>query len=172
MCRCVCTCSLAFLIAIHAGAASNGPSAKKPTSGVFAVLRESVKEKDVLPLKDGEALLVHRHRYLKAGDKEPPRYVVVRRRPDVTLDLIGEPRAIKQGGEVMGILLTLQPKAAQTLERLTTAHLDKHVAIVLGGEIVTVHRVRTVIKNGDVQITNCTPGAAAYLLEQLKREWK
>src|SRR5262249_55043823 len=44
-------------------------SPKKPPPGVYAVLREGLKEKDVLPLKDGELLVVYRHRYLTKEDK-------------------------------------------------------------------------------------------------------
>lgn len=135
--------------------------------GVYAVLRESLREKDVRPLKDGERLAVHRHRYLKTKDKEPPRFVVVRAAPDVDIDLTGRPKAVKDGEEVVRILLKLKPKAAKALERLTSDRAGKQIAIILGGEVVTMHKVRTVIKGGDVQITSCAAGAAKYLLEQL-----
>jgi preprotein translocase subunit SecD len=68
----------------------------------------------------------------------------------------------------MRIQLKLKPKAAQALEDLTRGHLGRQVAIVIGGEVVTMHKVRTVIKGGDVQITSCAPGAAEYLLKQLQ----
>ena len=131
------------------------------------MLRESPKEKDVLPLKDGEVLVVHRPRYLKKDDQEPPRFLVVRSAPDVDLDLAGEPKAVKEGEEVVRIRLKLQPKAATALERLTSDRLGKQIAIVLGGEVVTMHKIREVIKGGDVQITSCAAGAAKYLLERL-----
>jgi preprotein translocase subunit SecD len=143
-------------------------SPKKLPDGVYAVLRESLKEKDVLPLKDGESLIVHRHRYLKKDDKEPPRFLVVRSAPDVALDLIGEPKAVKEGEEVVRILLKLQPKAAMALERLTSDRLGRQITIVLGGEVVTMHKIREVIKGGEVQITSCAAGAASYLLAQLQ----
>jgi len=143
-------------------------SPKKAPDGVYAVLRESLQEKDVLPLKDGEVLIVNRHRYLKRADHEPPRFLVVRAAQDVALDLAGEPKAVKDGDEVVRIFLKLQPKAATALERLTSDRLGKQVAIVLGGEVVTMHKVRGVIKGGEVQISNCAVGAANYLLEQLK----
>src|SRR5438105_2101668 len=44
-----------------------GPGAApraKVSDGVYAVQRDALAEKEVLPLKDGEVLLVHRHRYL------------------------------------------------------------------------------------------------------------
>jgi preprotein translocase subunit SecD len=143
-------------------------SSKKLPDGVYAVLRDSLKEKEVLPLKDGEALAVHEHRYLKKDDKEPQLFLVVHSTPDVDLDLAGPPKAVKEGEEVVRILLKLQPKAATALERLTSDRLGRQVTIVLGGEVVTMHKIREVIKGGDVQITSCAAGAANYLLEHLQ----
>jgi hypothetical protein len=80
--------------------------------------------------------------------------------------------AIKQGEEVVRILLKLQPTAAKALERLTSECLDWHITIVLGGEVVTMHKVRQVNRDGDVQITSCAAGAANYLLEQLQARQK
>jgi preprotein translocase subunit SecD len=145
---------------------------KKLPDGVYAVKRDDVKEKAVLPLRAGEVLVVHRHRYLKKADNEPPRYLVVGPAPQVTLDLAEKPKAVKEEGKVVRILLKLQPKAAKALERLTSDQLNKQVAIILGGEVVTMHKVRTVIKGGDVQISSCTEGAAEYLLEQLQAHAK
>jgi len=148
------------------------PSSRKPSDGVYAVLREGLKEKDVRPLKDNETLVVHRHRYLKKDAKEPPRFLVIRAVPDVALDLAGEPKAVKEGEEVVRILLKLQPQAATALERLTSDRLGKPIAIVVGGEVVTTHKVRDVIKGGNVQITSCAAGAANYLLDQLHARQK
>jgi preprotein translocase subunit SecD len=141
---------------------------KKVADGVYAVVRDSLKEKELLPLKDGEVLLVNRHRYLKKGKNEPPRFLVVGANPEVTLDLAERPKAVKEGEEVVRILLKLQPKPAAALERLTRKQLGRQVAIVLGSEVVTMHKVRGVINGGAVQITSCAPGAAKYLLEQLQ----
>ena len=68
----------------------------------------------------------------------------------------------------MRILLKLQPKAATALERLTSERIGREIAIVLRGDVVTMHKIRTVIKGGEVQITSCAAGAADYLLEQLQ----
>src|SRR5262245_57969436 len=147
---------------------SKQESPKKVPDGVYAVLRESLQEKDVLPLKDSEVLVVHRHRYLKSDDKEPPRYLVVRSAPDVDLTLAGKPKAVKEGEEVVRILLKLKPKAATALKRLTSDRLGRQLTIILGGEVVTMHKIREVINGGEVQITCCPAGAANYLLEQLQ----
>ena len=168
---------LAALLAIGLRAPAWGQDQTPPKTvpdGVYAVLRDGPNDKDLLPLKDGEALVADRHRYLKADDQEPPRFLAVHAAPDVDLDLAEAPKAVKEGDEVVRVLLKLQPKAAAALERLTSDQRGKQVAIVVGGEVVTVHKVREVIKGGEVQITSCTPGAAKYLLEQLqaRREGK
>jgi preprotein translocase subunit SecD len=144
----------------------------KLASGVYAVLRDGAAEKDVLPLKDGEALAVNRYRFLKPEDTQPPRYLVVHTKPDVELLISGEPKAEKDGDEVSRILLKLEPKAATALEKLTADHIDRPIAVVIGGEVVTTHKVRTAIKSGEVQITCCAPGAAKFLLEQLESQLK
>jgi preprotein translocase subunit SecD len=169
--RSACLLAALLFLGSHAAAWSQekGPSPpKKLPDGVYAVLRDSLKEKDVLPLNNGEVLVVHHHRYLKQDAKEPPRFLVVHAAPDVDLDLAEAPRVVKEGEEVVRILLKLQPKAATALERLTTDRLGKQVAIVVGGEVVTTHKIRDVIKGGDVQITSCAAGAAQYLVEQLR----
>jgi hypothetical protein len=169
-------CLLAALFFIgHAPAWSQDKTPEVPRKipdGVYAVLRESLKENEVLPLKDGEVLVLHRHRYLKKDGKEPPRFLVVRSAPDVELALAGEPKAVKEGQDVVRILLKLQPKTAMALERLTSDRLGKEITIVLSGEVVTMHRIREAIKGGEVQITSCAAGAANYLLEQLQRHQK
>lgn len=169
--RCAGLVAALLVIGSHALASAQDKKQDSPNKlpdGVYAVLRESLKENDVLPLKDDEVLVVHRHRYLKKDDKEPPRFLVVRPAPDVDLALASAPKAIKDGDEVVRILLKLQPKAATALERLTSNRVGRQVAIVLGGEVVTAHKVREVIKDGEVQITSCAAGAANYLLEQLQ----
>jgi preprotein translocase subunit SecD len=170
-----CLVAALFCIGSYApgwGADKMPESSKKLPDGIYAVLREGFNEKDVLPLKDAEVLIVHDHRHLKNDDKESPRFLVVRSAPDVDLALVGEPQAVKEEKEVVRILLKLQPNAATALERLTSDRLGKQITIVLGGEAVTKHKIREVIKDGDVQITNCAAGAANSLLEQLQAHQK
>jgi hypothetical protein len=83
---------------------------KKLPDGVYEVLRDSLKEKDVLPLKPGEVLAVNRHRYAKQTDKEPPRFLVLRSAAEVQLDLAEPAKAEKQGDQVVRILLKLQAR--------------------------------------------------------------
>jgi len=145
------------------------PPQKLP-DGVYAVRRDGSRKADVLPLKEGEALVVNHHRYAREGGE--PRFVVVGASPDVRFELDGDPVAIKDGEEVVGILLKLRPMAAKALARLTGDRAVRQVAVVIGGEVVTMHKVRGAIKGGEVKITSCAPKAAGYLLEQLRAQRK
>jgi preprotein translocase subunit SecD len=98
--------------------------------------------------------------------------VVVGSAPAVKLDLAGEPKAVKEGEDVVRILLKLEPKAAAALEQLTRDRQGQQIAIVVAGDVVTMHKVREIIKGGEVQITSCATGAANYLLEQLRASQK
>jgi preprotein translocase subunit SecD len=143
-------------------------STPKLANGVYAVQRESLNRNDLLPLKDGEVMAVHNHRYLKNEKDTPPRFFVVKEGRDVALDLAEPPKPIKQGNAVTGMHLKLRSEAAAALERLTREHLAHQLVIIIGGEVVTMHTVREAIRGGDVQVTTCEAGAAKFLLEQLE----
>ncbi|HEV3146352.1 MAG TPA: hypothetical protein VGZ47_20865 [Gemmataceae bacterium] len=169
-------CSISFLVALlflanafYVQAQEKTGPAKKLANGIYAVLREGPKQNDLLPLKEGEVLAADRRLYQKKDEKEAPRHLVVRSTPDVELNLAAEPKAVIEGEEVVRILLKLQPNSAAALERLTTDRVGKQIAIVVDGEVVTVHKVRDVIKGGAAQISCCAPGSAKFLLEQLQK---
>jgi preprotein translocase subunit SecD len=141
---------------------------KQLLDGVYLVKRDSVRKMDVLPVRKDEALLLDPQRYLPKTAKEAPRFVVVRLPRALALELSEAPKAVKDKGEVVRILLKLKPRAAAALERLTREQRGRQLAIVLGGQVVTMHKIRGVIKGGEVQITSCAPGAANYLLKRLQ----
>jgi hypothetical protein len=43
------------------------------------------------------------------------------------------------------------------------------LAVILAGDVVTVHKIRAVIKEGKVQVSNCDPKAGAYLFCHLMK---
>jgi hypothetical protein len=151
------------------GAQDGGPGAgKKLPSGIYGVAREGLKEKDVQPIKDNETIVVQNHRYLKKDDKEPRVFLVVHRQPDIPLVLSGAPKVVKdeQGG--LQIHLKLHPDHAKTMEQFTKDKLGTKVAVIVDGEVVTTHTVRSVITGGELQITNCNKEAGTYLLKKLQ----
>jgi hypothetical protein len=142
--------------------------AKKLPNGLYGVLREGPEEKAVLPIKDGETVAAHNNRYLKKEAKEPPVFLVLHSKPDVPLVLVGEPQVVKSDNGTLTFLLKLHPDHAKTLERFTRDNKGGKVAVLIVGEVVTVHHIRDVITGGDMQVSNCNAEAGAYLLKQLQ----
>jgi preprotein translocase subunit SecD len=158
-----------LLLGAAASSAQDGGQTKdkKLANGIYGVLREGAEEKAILPLKDNEVVAVNNHRFLKKGDKEPPVYLVVRKAPDVPLVLAGEPEVVKDE-KGLQIRLTLHADHAKTMERFTRDSKGGTAAVIIGGEVVTAHKIRDVITGGAVQITNCNEEAGAFLLKQLQ----
>jgi preprotein translocase subunit SecD len=145
----------------------DGEPKKKLQSGLYKVLREGADEKAVLPTKDDETVAVNNHRYLKKDAKEPPVYLVVHKQPEVALVLAEAPKVVKDE-KGLQIRLQLHADQAKTMEQFTRDNKGNHLAVIIGGEVVTVHKIRDVITGGAVQVTNCNEEAGAYLLKQLQ----
>src|SRR5262249_14289856 len=120
----------------------------------------------------GEVVVEHRHRYLKNGAGRPPRFLAVRREPDVPLLLAEPPRGVREGGAVSRIELRLAPAAAERLERGSRGNGGRPGATGLGGGGVTVKKFGRASTGGRVQISTCARGAGESLLERLEASVK
>jgi hypothetical protein len=138
--------------------------------GVYLVLRRGAQEKEVRPARAGEVVVPHRHRYLKEGGDRPAEYLALHRSPEVPLALAARPEGVKDKDDpgTLRIYLQLTQDAAGKLARLTREQQGKDVAILVGGEVVTTHKIRTAITDGKVQISCCAKGACEYLLKRLE----
>ncbi len=160
------------------GCGKETPPAEKPRSdpgkpavgaglpdGFYIIHREGAGAAALGPLADDETVAVQEYRYLK--EKQAPVYLVVRTQPDVALVLARPPVREEEGG--LRILLELTPAGAKDLERVTAANKDGAAALVLGGEVITTHKIRTAITGGKLQITNCDPDAGEHLWRTMQR---
>jgi len=121
-----------------------------PPDGVYEVLAVE-REAGALPAADAESrVLLHDRRYVRGGADLPPDHVLLRLPGFAPLELAQPP----EHGETDGrpaLLLTLTPSAGQALTDLTTR--ARHAAVVIGGQVVTVHRIRTPIEGGTLQVS-------------------
>ena len=77
-------------------------------------------------------------------------------------------QAPDQDGSGKTILsVTLKKEYMKPLEELTRAQLNGKVAILIGGEIITIHKIRGVIAEGQFQVTRCTDNACEILKAKL-----
>jgi preprotein translocase subunit SecD len=144
------------------------PAAATLADGVYLVLKQAPEREALADLKDDETIVADREPFQKVPPASPVRYLVVHRVADVPLALAGKPTAVKDEAGSLRVQLKLAKPAADKLARLTREHVGSTVAIVIGGEVATAHKVREAIKDGRAQITSCSPGGAEYLLTRLQ----
>ena len=118
---------------------------------------------------DGK-VIKYSHRFIESTLDDPD-YIVIdttdfvpldlKMPPDSTSKMMGQP-------EQMLLMITLTDEAAIKMENFTGKNIDKKVAIVIGGEAVTIHKIREKITGGKLQITRCTDNACKFLFLELK----
>lgn len=86
----------------------------------------------------------------------------------VPLMLQTTPDTIRQADARYRLILTLTKPAKRKLRKLSKQWVDTHVALVVGGEAVTLHKVREQITGGRIQVTRCTDDACEYLFYTLR----
>lgn len=138
-------------------------------NGVYAVLREGLTRAEVHTEKRPHVVLVYDRKYSDADKDQPPKYVALDTSFFVPLVLAGQPDAQRDDRGWTLLNITLARQHVKTLEDFTRAHLDGMIANVIDGEIITMHKVRTVINDGRVQITRCSDDACRTLLLKLAK---
>jgi hypothetical protein len=138
-------------------------------NGVYAVLGEAPSPEQA-PVDGGNSVvLAYDKRYTDAGPDGSVRYVTIDTSSFVPLILEGAPDATKDDGGKTILSITLQKEYAKKLEDFTREHRDGKVAILIGGEIVTLHTIRSVISGGQFQITRCADNACEVLRAKLTK---
>ncbi len=163
-CRFVLAASL--LVAIVCAGADSAPSLR---NGVYAVLKEAPSAEQAHVQGVRHAVLLYDKKYSESDRNEPAKYVAIDTASFVPLVLAAPPDTKTDDRGFALLSVKLAREHVKTLEDFTRAHLNGTVAIVLDGEIVTMHKVRSVITGGDVQITRCQDNACQVLRAKLAR---
>jgi preprotein translocase subunit SecD len=138
-------------------------------NGVYAVLCEGPTRGEVETEGRRAVVLIYDRKYSDADKEQPPRYVALDRSSFVPLMLAGAPTAEKDDRGWTLLDVRLAPEHVKPLEDFTQRHLGGKTAIVIDGEIITMHKVRSVIKDGRARITRCSDDACKSLLLKLAR---
>ena len=137
---CVCACS----------GPDHDPRTDALADGVYEVL---AADDDPSALPSGGAgtrVLVFDRQFIDGGSALPPEHVLLRIEGHAPLDLTAPPTTSEANGRPV-LLLTLDAEAGRSLEALTSR--AERAAVVVGGTIVTVHRIRTPIEGGRLQVS-------------------
>lgn len=159
-----------LLFALLTGCKSNISSADQKNSplpdGIYLLLNEFPDKQSIKRVKG--RVIPYSHLFLDDNTEGQPEYFDIHPDEYVPLILAETPDSITQADKRIHLMLTLTPDAKDDLADFTEKHINKRVAIVIGGEGMTKHKVRTRIDGGKLQITRCTDNACEYLFMELR----
>lgn len=146
------------------------PAAHPLENGAYAVLREAPTPQEAgAPGVSQVVLAYDRRKYSGAPPNEPLTYVALDPKDYLPLVIEGRPEMKADGQGKSVLTVSLVRKNVKRAEAFTRAHLGGRMAMVIDGEIVTLHKVRSVITDGKVQITRCTDNACEVLRSKLTK---
>jgi len=152
---------------------SNSPQAinSKLGDGLYLVLAQSKRKKLLAPRSSNQIVLLNDFRFLQPKEREEPVYMLLQKEPFIPLRLEGRPLEDKEeGSNKPRLLLQLEESQIEPLKAFTQTNIGKTIAIVIGGDIVTAHKVRTAIDGGKLQITRCTKYGCYTLYSRLLKD--
>lgn len=128
------------------------PEASGLADGFYRVLQRR-SESALLQPGPEQIVMIERHRFVRSEAPPDPTFVLLATAPDVPLELSRAPESSRGDDGRDRILLNFSPRAARRLAEFTTANVGAHVAIIIGGEVVTAHAIRTPLTGGGLQIS-------------------
>jgi len=137
-------------------------------NGFYSILGQSEDEAEARKAAGREEyrMLPYDHVYTESSG-EPREWVALSPAPYVPFVCDGPPEMGVSEKGFASLSIALAPENAKLLEDFTREHLNQHVAIVIGGEVITTHTVRSVITGGKIQITRCHDNACEVLKTRL-----
>lgn len=139
--------------------------------GFYLMQREAKVPKELEPMKESEILIINDYEFLSPEERGETSYVVIDKNCFIPLILKEEPIKEKDAEGKPKLSIALAEDQIAPLEKFTRENVMKNVAIVIGGKVVTTHKIRVPIVGGKLQITRCTDhGCEALYTELLKRD--
>ena len=148
---------------------AQGSAERRLQNGFYPVSGEGTTRSEALKETHSCIALMYDGKYVDSTQMSSPQFIAIDTSSFVPLALEGSPTARKDGSGRTLLGITLSREYIGTLKDFTKAHLGGRVAIVLDGEIITMHKIRSVISGGKIQITRCYDNACKILLSKLTR---
>jgi hypothetical protein len=135
--------------------------------GMYAVTAEATTRDSLQVAGSPCIVLRYDRKYTDSDLDSPPEYLAIDPSSYVPLILAGPPDAKKDERGWTMLSVTLRHEHVQALETFTRAHLGGKVAMILDGEVISKHKIRSVIADGRLQITRCGDNACEVLRAKL-----
>lgn len=135
--------------------------------GIYAVLWEAAV--DSATVGDYQLVLPYERKYTGSSEPEPTTYLCLDTSTWVPMILEGEPQADKDDTGRTLLSVTLAQEHAKELEEFTEKHFGGRAAVILEREVVTMHKIKSIIREGKLQITRCGDNGCEVLLSRLAK---
>jgi len=150
----------------YVSAAGQGAEAQ---AGFHLVLAEGPTA-DALPAPAAnQRVVLYDYRFLLPEDRQPARYLLLAKVPDVALLLSKPPERQKGEDGRTQLLLEASEKATAELATLTRDHVGRRVAFAIGADVVSIHTIRSPIVDGRFRMSRCTDNACEYIYGRLTK---
>jgi len=149
---------------------SVSPQSHDLVDGLYLVTRKGDTQAKLRPVDNGERLLVDDGHFLEPADRNPTEYVVIDTKASIPFALSKPPVEDHESSGKPRLQIQFAPKQAAALEQLTGKNVGRTVAIVIGGEIVTCHKIREAVTGGNLQITRCTKHGCDLIYSRLLKD--
>ena len=147
--------------------AHGAAAAPEERTGFFLLLAEARDITALPPPSEGQQIVVYASLPSDEGQTDPPRYLLIARRPDVPLILAEAPRKLTGDGGRTELLLELTEGGAKRLAEVTRANVGKEVAFLIDGTVVSTHKIREPITGGQFKLSRCTDNACEVIYSRL-----
>lgn len=140
-------------------------------NGIYLVLRDAENSKSLEPASANERILIDDGHLLEPTQPnlpDKPRFVALSTDHFIPIILAQKPTKKLDAQGKKQLLLELAKGQVVPLETFTRENCGRSVAIVIGNQVVTVHKVREPIVGGKMQITRCTDNGCDVLYTQLQ----
>lgn len=95
--------------------------------------------------------------------------IIIDKSDFVPLDLDRLPFISQQTEENKKLLLFLTKESSERMKKFTETHVMGQVAVVVGGEVISMFRLKRKITNAQLQITGCSDVVCEKLYAKLKK---
>jgi len=151
--------------------ASQGVDSPKLANGIYLVYAEFNSSANAMRLPKGFVLYEYTADHLESRiseETDPTRYIVIRDKPSVPVILSDKPTLLNTNDKYeFALQFTLASKYIELMEKFTGSNLNKRAALVIGGKMITIHKLRAAIKNGKFTVTRCFDNGCKVIYQNL-----
>ena len=100
-------------------------------------------------------------------ETQPVKYIALSQSDFIQFELDKPPQAIAKDDGRFDVRLTFSKQMSDRMASFSRRYLGRQVATLIDGKILTLHKVRSIIDGGQLQITRCTDRGCELVLSKL-----